>query len=79
MRDEMVYVIKDVTGSFISPKATKRGWYYLKYSGIADGFTCYKNKQIMLHKLNHLNNLGNNFNWEYVNLKLIPKGKRIKT
>jgi hypothetical protein len=29
----MAYVIKDVEGNFISPKATERGWYYLTYSG----------------------------------------------
>jgi len=73
----MAYVIKDVEGNFISPKATERGWYYLTYSGDTTGFTYYKNKQTMLYKLNELNKLGNNFHWEYVNLKLIPIGKRI--
>lgn len=81
MKYELVYVIRDEKGNYVSARQTEEGWYYVIYSGICTGFTCYKcskrGKETADKDLVALKQLGNNFSLELVDLVLIPTGKRI--
>jgi hypothetical protein len=74
-----VYVIRDREGNYISPKQTKKGWYFLIYSGRTTGFTFYNEngKLTVKQELKALNDLGNNFYLDSVEFDSIPKGELI--
>ena len=75
----MVYVIKDEDGNYVSPRKKDRKYYFVLFSGIVSGFSFYINADIANSKINKFNGLGNNFRLEYVDLKSIPRGKRVYT
>jgi hypothetical protein len=68
MQDKMVYVIKNENGYYVNPK------FGALFSGITSGFIFYNNKDIIKQDLKKLNDKHYS---EYINLKDIPRGKRI--
>lgn len=70
MQDEMVWVIKK-DGLFVNPK------FRALFSGYTSGFTFYNNEETAKDKLDKLGGLNDGYYIEYINLKNIPKGKRI--
>ncbi len=80
MRNNMVYIIKDKEGSyitpgnFISPTRTEQGWHYQKIaSKNTTGFTFYSNKNTAEKELKYLKKLGYEFYMEYISLKLLKE------
>lgn len=84
---EMAYVVKERSNNnYVNIRAftlTSSGWLFSSFTGIDDGFTCYKNKsraEEILNKLENISkkyNLGKSFYIEYINLNLIKKGHNI--
>ena len=81
MKSKDVWVIQDTNGNFISFQRTKKGVvYYLKFSGIATGFSSFNNEDVAKEKINVLTKkYGNIFTLKCVNSENIPRGKRIDT
>lgn len=77
MNHQNVYVIRDRGGNYISPRHTKRGWFFVTYTGDTTGFTFYSNIEAAQGEVKILNNLGNDFYLEQVDFKSIPKGRRV--
>jgi hypothetical protein len=68
MFDQQCWVIKNQDGYYVNAK------FRALFSGITTGFTGYANKETMQKDLGRL---GEGYHSEYINLKNIPKGKRV--
>lgn len=72
----MVYVIVDKRGNYISPKQIDDDCFYVAYTGIATGFAFYASERIAQKKLDYLK-LGNKFKVKCMEYKSIPMGARL--
>jgi hypothetical protein len=77
MNYQSVYVIRDGEGNYISPRQTKKGWYYVAFTGIVTGFTFYASVEVAQKEMDALNGLGDNFYLDIIDLNSIPRGKRV--
>jgi hypothetical protein len=77
MQKESVWVIKNEKGHYINLRKRNHKYYLTtSYTGITTGFAFYTNEETMK---NDLNILGKGYHSEYISLKNIPNGERIKT
>ena len=75
---ENVWVIKDYGENYISLRENSKGKYFVRYNGIASGFSFYKDENVAKQKLIILTSeFDDNFSLELIDLNSIPKGERI--
>lgn len=73
-----IWIIKDTDGRFVSLRENNSGKYFVKYDGIASGFSFYEDKNVAEQKLKILTSeFDSNFLLELTDLNSIPEGKRI--
>ncbi len=78
MKSEMVYIIRDENGNYVSPREARKGWYFVTYSGKASGFKFYSNVDTAKRQMEKIKKLGEgNFTIDFTDISMVPEGEII--